>query len=104
MKTEINRRRLLLTGAMAGAAMALGRTALAENPNLSPDDPQAMALGYVEDAGAVDTSKWPRKQEGQDCANCVLYQGGDADWGGCGIFPGKQVAGAGWCNAWAPKS
>lgn len=104
MKSAINRRRVLLTGAMAGAALALGRTAVAETPKLAPDDPQAKALGYVEDASTVDAAQWPRMQEGQHCANCALYQGGDPDWGGCGIFPGKQVAGAGWCNAWAPKA
>jgi hypothetical protein len=105
MKSAFTRRRVLLTGAIAGAAVALGRAAHAEQPKLSPDDPQAQALGYVEDATAVDTSKWPRKAEGQNCANCALYQDQDGgDWGGCGIFPGKLVAANGWCNAWAPKA
>jgi hypothetical protein len=24
-------------------------------------------------------------------------------WAGCSIFPGKAVAGRGWCSAWSPK-
>lgn len=107
MNEPINhsRRRILLTGGLAAAALALGRGAgAAEGPRLSPDDPQAKALGYVENASSVDPAQWPKFADpsGQHCANCALYQGGDADWGACGIFPGKQVAGAGWCNAWVP--
>ena len=34
-----------------------------------------------------------------------IYQGKPADAaGGCPIFPGKQVAGKGWCSAWAKKA
>ena len=104
MKSSITRRRILLTGAIAGTALALGRAAHAQAAKLSPEDPQAKALGYVEDASTVDAAQWPRKAEGQICDNCALYQAGDAEWGGCGIFPGKQVAAAGWCNAWAPAA
>ena len=33
------------------------------------------------------------------------YQGKPADaWGGCPIFPGKQVAGKGWCSAYVKKA
>ena len=72
-------------------------------PRLSEDDPAASALGYRHDASQVDTAAYPRKTAEMACSNCALWQGGDADWGGCSIFPGKQVAAAGWCNAWAPK-
>lgn len=103
---DLGRRRILLTGGLAAAALTLGRTVSAADggQRLSPDDPQAKALGYVEDAANVDPAEWPKFADpsGQHCANCALYQGGSADWGGCGIFPGKQVAAAGWCNAWVP--
>jgi hypothetical protein len=34
-----------------------------------------------------------------------LYQGKAADKaGGCPLFAGKQVAGKGWCSAWAKKA
>lgn len=74
-------------------------------PQLSLDDPQAKALGYVHDATNVDQSKYPRFQPGQACSNCQLFQGkGDDQWGGCSIFPGKLVNRAGWCSAYAPKA
>lgn len=105
-RTAYSRRRILLTGGLATAAALLSRGAVgAADQRLSPDDPQAKALGYVHDASAVDPAQWPKikSPEGQNCSNCSLYQGGDAEWGACGIFPGKQVAAAGWCNAWVPK-
>ncbi|MEQ8861235.1 MAG: high-potential iron-sulfur protein [Pseudomonadales bacterium] len=103
------RRRVLLKGALAGSAALLARGSFAASgdPKLSVDDPQAQALGYVEDAAAVDVTKWPKKAgpdgDQQNCISCALYQAGADGWGGCGIFPGKQVAGAGWCNAWVPR-
>lgn len=103
MQTKhFSRRRLLKTTAMTAPALLIsGRLIAAEN--LDPADPQAKALGYIEDAGAVDTAAWPKKQPDQTCANCSLYTGEDTGFGPCSIFPGKQVAAAGWCNVWAPK-
>ena len=60
---------------------------------VSADDPTAKALAY--------TSKSTKK--GQTCANCSLYQGGSAASGPCPIFPGKDVAAAGWCKSWVAK-
>lgn len=77
--------------------------AQAELPALAEDDPQAVTLGYVEDATTVDVEKYPRYNAGQACSNCALYQGGDAPSGACSIFPGKAVKAAGWCNVYAPK-
>jgi len=105
MNRHFTRRRVLLTGAIAGAAAVLSRHALAAPDNaVALDDPQAKSLGYVEDASTVDTAAWPRKQPDQHCANCMLYQGGDAEWGPCSIFPGKEVKATGWCNVWAAKA
>ncbi len=103
-------RRVVLKGALAGAAALLARGAFAApgDPRVSPDDPQAQALGYYEDAAEVDVAKWPKKAgpDGaqQNCVTCALYQAEADGWGGCGIFPGKLVAGAGWCNAWVPRA
>lgn len=78
--------------------------ALAQDNALDPESPQAKALGYVAHYDQIDRAKWPRFQEGQICANCQLAQGDlTADWMGCGIFPGKQVAKEGWCNAWVAR-
>ena len=75
----------------------------AELPALGEDDPQAVSLGYVQDASSVDGSRYPQFHAGQACANCALYLGGDAAAGACSIFPGKSVMAAGWCSVYAPK-
>ena len=67
----------------------------ADAPRLDPADVQAKALSYVH------TSPKPENV----CGNCQLYTGpADAEWGPCAIFPGKQVANAGWCSAWVKKA
>ncbi len=79
-------------------------TAWAEDNILDPDSAQAKALGYVHHYSEVDQSAYPRFEEGQICANCQLAQGDtSAEWMGCSIFPGKQVANEGWCNAWVAR-
>lgn len=101
----------LIGGGVALIPLASLRTAAAEGemPQVAEDDPAALALGYKHNAAEVDVAKYPRKagDDGakQKCSSCVLFQGKDgADWGGCSIFPGKQVKAAGWCSAWAPKA
>ncbi len=72
-------------------------------PHVDPaTDPVAMALGYQHEVSAVDATKFPKVKEAgeQHCGNCMLYEGKDAEWGGCSMFPGNTT---GWCNAWAPK-
>jgi len=98
-----SRRTFMMTIAAGSAALATAAQAQAQ-AKLSEKDPQAVALNYVEDATKVDTKKNPRYAAGQVCANCTLYQGKATDpWGGCALFPGKQVAGKGWCSAWIKK-
>lgn len=92
----------------AGAATALVTTGFApaasgndELPRVSEDGAMAKALNYVHDAGTVDAAK---RLSDRYCNNCALFAGtGDDEWAGCSVFPGKAVAGRGWCNAWAPK-
>jgi len=91
----------MMTIAAGSAALA---TAAQAQARLSEQNPQALALGYFEDATKTDTKKFPRYVAGQVCTNCSLYQGKATDaWGGCPLFAGKQVAGKGWCNAWVKK-
>lgn len=73
-------------------------------PRLDEGSQQAQSLGYVHDATTVDEDRYPRYDEGQACSNCALWQGGDSEWGGCSIFPGKKVKATGWCNVYAPKN
>lgn len=95
------RREFLITLALTGPAGA----ALAQAPMLNEKDPAAQAQGYVADAKKVDAKKWPKHAAGQVCSNCALYQGKPADKAAaCPLFAGKQVAGAGWCNAWVKKA
>jgi len=71
---------------------------------LGESEPTAVALGYYADATKVDKAKWTKYTAGQVCTNCQLYASKSADAGTCSIFPGKLVAGPGWCNAWIKKA
>ena len=95
------RRTFLMTLAAGSSLLA---TATHGQSKLDEKDPQAVALGYVADATKADKKKYPKYAAGQVCTNCALYQGKASDaWGGCPLFGTKQVAGKGWCSAWAKK-
>src|SRR6185436_11366283 len=69
-----SRRRLLRTIALAASVGTLASTQLRaaeELPLLAVDDPVAKAVKYVEDATKV------KEAEGNNCANCSLYNGKD---------------------------
>ncbi len=102
----VTRRRFVKTVGAATAAVttgfAAGSASADELPRVSEDDPMAKALNYVHDARTVDAAK---RFSDRYCYNCALYAGeADDEWAKCSIFPGKVVAGQGWCNAWAPKA
>ena len=102
MNLPLPRRVFLMTLAASGAALTTHAQAQAL---VDEKDAQAAALGYVADAKRVDVKKYPKFVAGQNCTNCALYQGKATDKAaGCPLFTGKQVAGAGWCNAWAKKA
>lgn len=110
---QIRRRQFLKFGLKAGGgAIALGAipiTLLAQEGRVSPDEPLAQAMGYVEVAENADTEKFPKRAgEGganQYCHNCALYAGTEDDeYAACSIFQNREVAGTGWCNAWVAKS
>jgi hypothetical protein len=83
------------------ASLAVTRLTFADTTHLSPDDPAAKAVGYVEDAGKVDKARYPKFVDGQKCTGCSLFQGKLTDaWGGCLVFGNKQVAGPGWCTSY----
>lgn len=97
-------RRVFLFQALSASTAVLATEVIAQ-AKLDEKDPQAQALGYVHDTKKVDAKKFPKHAATQKCANCQLFAGKPADaWAGCGIFPGKQVAGAGWCSAYAKKA
>jgi len=95
---EGRRRFLKAAAGTVAAATVLGglpRLAGAQDlPHLSPSDPTASALKYVEDGSKVQGKKAP----GDACFNCNFYQGkAGGAWGPCQLFPGKAVAAKGWC-------
>jgi formylmethanofuran:tetrahydromethanopterin formyltransferase len=99
---SIERRVFLLTVAASTSALSAG---LRAQSLVDEKDPQAQALGYVADASKVDTKKYPKFAAGQNCTNCSLYQGKATDKAAaCALFPGKLVAGPGWCSAWVKKA
>jgi len=101
--TPPNQRRVFLM-TVAASSGALG-TLVHAQAMVDEKDAQAAALGYVADAKRVDTKKYPKFAVGQNCTNCALYQGKATDKAaGCPLFAGRQVAGAGWCSAWAKKA
>lgn len=101
--SHTNRRVFLMQVAATGTALAAASSAQAQ-AKVDEKDPQAVGLGYVADTAKADAKKYPKHSKDQKCSNCALYQGKAADaWGGCPLFGTKQVAGAGWCSAWAKK-
>ncbi|MDO8906794.1 high-potential iron-sulfur protein [Hydrogenophaga sp.] len=103
-QTPNTRRTFLMTLAAGSAALSTATQVQAQAARLDEKSPQAVALGYFEDATKTDAKKFPKYAAGQLCNNCALYQGKETDaWGGCPLFAGKQVAGKGWCNAWVKK-
>jgi hypothetical protein len=91
--------KLMLGATLAPLAMArLTASQAANQPLLSPDDPAAKKVKYVEDATQEKSAK------GNTCSTCALYEGTyKSSQGPCQIFPDKQVKAAGWCSSWAPQ-
>ena len=76
----------------------------AQLPRLDPASPQAKALAYVHDGSKVDRKAHPNFRPEQKCNNCIHWTGKPTDpWAGCNLFPGRSVAGPGWCKVWAKK-
>ncbi|MFZ2990409.1 high-potential iron-sulfur protein [Ideonella sp.] len=100
---QSNRRVFMMTVAATGTTLLAGQ-ALAQ-AKLDEKDPQAVALGYVSDSTKADAKKYPKHAATQVCSNCALWQSKPTDaLGNCPLFAGKQVAGKGWCSAWAKKA
>ena len=99
-----NNRRVFMLQLAAGSAVLATGAAQAQ-AKLDEGDAQATAVGYKHDTTKVDAKKYPKHDKAQKCSNCQLFQGKAADaWGGCPLFGAKQVAGAGWCSAYAKKA
>ena len=96
---NLSRRKFIALGTAGLATVPVAsmlNTAIADDtPMVDPESAQAKGLQYE-----VASSK-----EGQNCANCILYQGdAEAAGGACALFPGSQVGKEAWCAAWSPKA
>jgi hypothetical protein len=101
-------RRKLLRGAVASAALIplvhLDPRSAAAAEMVTPDDPTAKALNYVEDATQANrTDKAGTPAGEQMCSTCALYNG-DGETAPCTLFQMRIVKGSGWCTAWVPKA
>ena len=93
-QTHDKSRRAILKGLVGLPLLAIaGYQSTAHAAMLTADDPTAKALSYTDKSTTA----------GQTCANCGIYQGGANPTGACPIFPGKDVAAAGWCKSWVAK-
>ncbi len=105
--SKIPRRKFIQLSAVAAAGCFVrpGMDAQAQDlPQLTEDDPVAMALKYTHDASSVDAASRPQPAAEQSCANCAQLVGNDGDeWRPCNIFVGKVVNIKGWCSVWVPK-
>lgn len=106
-----SRRQFLRNAAVAAVAAPIAfklitqpAAAASTKPPLPLDNPQAVALGYIEDATKVDKAKYPKFADGNICNNCQFHQGAEGDWVDCMLFPNNSVAGPGWCVSWAAKA
>ena len=80
-------RRVFMMQTISVAGVAAFATTAAQAAMVDEKDPQAVGLSYKADATKVDKAKQPKYAAG-----------------GCPLFAGKQVAGKGWCSAWAKKA
>jgi High potential iron-sulfur protein len=104
--SNTSRRAFVMSIVAGSSALAASRVhAQAAAAKLDEADAQAVALGYKADASKVDKAKYPQRVATQLCGGCNFYQGKPSDaMAPCQLFSGKQVAGKGWCTAFAKKA
>jgi len=91
--TDKSRRAILKSIASIPVVAIAGFQSTGHAAMVSVDDPTAIALAYTPKSTVA----------GNTCANCNLYTGTGGASGPCAIFPGKEVASAGWCKSWVAK-
>jgi hypothetical protein len=100
----LSRRELLQILSLGAAAACSLQAGAAPAERLDAKDPQALSLGYVEDAARVDSKKYPSYVKGSKCENCLQLQGKDGErFRPCATFQGRLVPVSGWCSAWAAE-
>jgi len=73
-------------------------------PHLSPSDPAAVKVAYIEEASHLNVKAHPNYVAGSNCDNCLLLQGKPGNtYRPCTLFPGKLVKISGWCSSWTAE-
>lgn len=86
------------------SGQALTGGAFADASQVSETDPKAQAPGDKQVASTVDKTRFSNHVAGQNCSNCLLFQGKATDtWDGCMLFGDKQVAATGWCSSYSNR-
>ena len=68
-------------------------------PLVSETEPQAVAVGYVEQASRADRLRFPAYRPGQHCGNCQRFEGAsNAPKAPCALLGHREVQGPGWCS------
>lgn len=97
------RRQIIEAGLLSASALTLVHSNAEAAGKLSPADPDAVRLGYVEKASQVDPKRFPSYKPGQNCENCGLVKGRYGFYRPCVAFPTYMVSEKGWCSAWVEK-
>ncbi|WP_239024380.1 high-potential iron-sulfur protein [Ramlibacter humi] len=98
-------RRVFLLQVIAGTGAVAATSGATAQQKVDPKDPQATALGYVDDTTKADTKRFPKHANDQKCNGCQFYTAAaNTKEGPCTIFGGKQVAAGGWCSSWVKKA
>lgn len=98
-------RRVFLLQVLAGSGAAGVAARAQAQQKVAANDPQATALGYVDDTTKADSKKFPKHANDQKCSGCQFYSGAaSAKEGPCAVFGGKLVAADGWCSSWVKKA
>lgn len=118
IRTISHSRRYFLRSALRGLAAlpffgltleARAVSAEAGLPKLAEDDPEARALGYVQDAGRADATRFAQRSGPESaqqlCRRCQFFSAaGDSAWGTCVIFPERLVNADRWCSNWYERA
>jgi hypothetical protein len=88
----------------SAALLVAGQSHSAAGSLVVETETQPTSLGYKSLASKADRVKFPKYADGQQCSNCVLYQGKPGDpSGACPLFPEKQVLAGAWCSLYTKK-
>ena len=100
----MKRRQFVKNAAIVAATIPLVSLTANAAELISPTDPTAAALKYVEDAtSAQRTDKMGTPGAQQFCSNCRFYADETAEAAGCSLFRNQNVPAKAWCVGWVPR-